>query len=74
MNRKCTVSNCNGRVRAEFSEQSTNDTIKYLQRLFDHSMYLQEHNKENTTSGNQKSEHPHKDTYDELKAYVAQVL
>lgn len=42
VNQKCNVVGCKGRVRAEVSEEQSNDTLRYLQGLFNVDKYKNE--------------------------------
>jgi hypothetical protein len=39
---KCVISNCKGKVIPEYSESQTNDTMRYLQGLFNLEKYYTE--------------------------------
>lgn len=64
---KCVVSKCKGKVVPEYSEAQTNDTMRYLQGLFNIEKYFIENK---MTSG----EHPHWREYNRVKEVVDQVL
>ena len=64
---KCLNQKCSGKMTAEYSEYQTNDTMRYLQGLFN----VQKYNTENKqTSKN----HPHEDEYARLQMLVDGVL
>jgi hypothetical protein len=65
---KCVVSTCKGKTAPEYSEQQTNDTLRYLEGLFNVKKYLHENKMD------RKLEHPDKDKYTQLQRQVSTVL
>lgn len=68
---RCVNVGCKGRVVAQqFSERQTNDTLRYLQGLFDVKKFKDENAKE---MGNSE-EHPHSVILSSIKAVVDDVI
>ena len=67
MNNKCVIAKCNGKVVPEYSESQTNDTMKYLQGLFNIDKYFNE----NKLS---EKKHAHLEKYYRLQSSIDEVL
>ena len=66
---RCFVNGCKGRVIAvQFSERVTNETLRYLQGLFDTQKYRVE------ASETKIDEHPHEEEFRSIKAVVDAVI
>lgn len=71
-NNKCLVTGCKGRVKAEISEQVTNDTLRYLQGLFNVAKYQNEQSLKQPKL--QQDAIHHKEMLDDTKVYVDEFL
>ena len=71
-NNKCLVTGCKGRVKAEISEQVTNDTLRYLQGLFNVAKYQNEQSLKQPTIKQEAINH--KEMLDATKVYVDEFL
>lgn len=81
INGRCNISGCKGRVVAKLSEQQANDTLRYLQGLFNVDKYLNEIQLSqkkldtNTATGNKDLANiPHREMLEKVMSYVDEVL
>jgi len=65
---------CKGRLEGLINESKTNDTLRYIQGLFDVEKFVREHPK--TSTGEQMDEHkiPNVKVFRNLKAIVDEVI
>lgn len=70
VNNKCVTQTCKGKMVAEYSEFQTNDTLRYLQALFNVKKYLHEHK----IMDKQASEVPYFQSFDKLQSKVDATL
>lgn len=73
MNQRCVNGTCKGKLDGEINERKANDTLRYLQGLFDVPKYIQENSKQD----GQKMEDeniPNKVVFNNLKAIVDEVV
>ena len=68
---KCVTSTCKGKTVAEYSEYATNDTLRYLQGLFNVKKHLHENKKDLQMT---EAEVPHAAKYAKLHSKVESVL
>lgn len=65
---KCVVATCKGKVAPEYSEQQTNDTLRYLEGLFNVKKYMHENKIDKTVL------HKDSEVYENLQKKVTSVL
>ena len=78
MNNRCNVVGCKGRVRAvNVSEEKANDTLRYLEGLFNMDKYQTELklNKNKSNQGEKQELPPHLvNTLENIKPFIDEVL
>lgn len=80
LNGRCNNQGCKGRVLAKLSEQQANDTLRYLQGLFNVDKYLnelhmsQKKDKENMSTNKLTANIPHQEMLATVMAHIDDVL
>ena len=77
MGNKCNNQGCKGRVVAKLSESQANDTLRYLQGLFNCDKYLDElmmSNKNPAMTNKKLANIPHKRMLDDTLEYINNML
>lgn len=69
VNNRCVVPKCKGKMVPDYSEFATNDTLRYLQGLFNVRKFIHEHKKQQ-----QEHEVSHFSEFKALQAKVDQIL
>ena len=79
VNQRCTNGTCKGKLDGEINERKANDTLRYLQGLFDVPKYIQEHPRKqiigtNDTEPMTEADIPNIHTFNNLKEIVDKVV
>jgi len=75
VNQRCVNGTCKGRIDGVINESKTNDTLRYLQGLFDVPKFIQEHpRKPGSNSSRTEADIPNIDVFNNLKKIVDNVL
>jgi hypothetical protein len=80
LNGRCNNQGCKGRVAAKLSEQQANDTLRYLQGLFNADKYLnelhmsQKKDKENISTNKHLANIPHQQMLSAVMAHIDEML
>jgi len=74
LNSRCNVTGCKSRVKAEITELQVNDTLRYLQTLFDANKYIDEQKPGQDRPRAELNDIPNKEVLAEIKPFVDAVL
>jgi len=74
VNQRCVNGTCKGKLDGEINERKANDTLRYLQGLFDVPKFIQEHPRKFDGEPMAESDIPNIHTFNNLKSIVDLVV